>query len=466
LLCLYFKCSVISRFTLDTLIICIIYIVGKTRCYKSRINFWMDNWLGTPLVSIFNIQYSRDLDNTLSDFIVDGKPQLPGCFLMNPLVAASVQNIVLAVPPLLDRRIWPFSTNGKLIANSIFLFLHCQRPFLVWPSIIWRPCIHPSHSLIFWRLMHGKLPTDENLQCRGCTLVSICVLCYASAKTYGHLFMECDFAMHLWHWLEARLNCVFDVSFAGVLLDCIHASCSSQVKDAFSAAIIHIVHVIWKARNTLRFSANRLSLHATKSSIISLVALSGNMSYGHCLRSDKMLLDNFLVSPTYRRYKEIIAVTWKAPTIGWVKANTDGFVKYNLASCGGIFLDDRGTFLGAFASNLGDVSTSEAELIGILIAMVYAASHSWYSLWIECDFTSAVQAFMNADIIPFRLRNRWHNCFQRGTRTLCSHLYRERNCCADKLADFGHSIMGIVWLDSLPQSLSADFFCDLSFLSF
>jgi len=32
-----FKCSVISRFTLNTLIICIIYIVGKTGCYNCHL---------------------------------------------------------------------------------------------------------------------------------------------------------------------------------------------------------------------------------------------------------------------------------------------------------------------------------------------------------------------------------------------------------------------------------------------
>jgi ribonuclease HI len=116
--------------------------------------------------------------------------------------------------------------------------------------------------------------------------------------------------------------------------------------------------------------------------------------------------------------------------------------------------------MGAFASNLAEVSVFEAELTSILIAMEYAASHSWYSFWIECDSTSTVQALKNADIIPFRLRNRWHNCFQRDIRTLCSHVYREGNCRADKLVDFGHSIMGTVWLDSLPQSMSADFFTD------
>jgi len=170
---------------------------------------------------------------------------------------------------------------------------------------------------------------------------------------------------------------------------------------------------------------------------------------------------NTSISPHFIHFNSFVNVRFNFShfcLFVFVFSFTDGSLKANLASCGGIFRDHRGTFLGAFASNLGVVSVFEAELTGILIVMEYAASHLWHLLWIECDSTSPVQAFKNVDIIPFRLRNRWHNCLQKGICALCSHVYREGNYCVDILADFGHSISGTVWLDSLPQSLSADFF--------
>jgi hypothetical protein len=136
-------------------------------------------------------------------------------------VEASVQNIVLPVTPISDQRVWPLSKDGKLSAKSAFLFLHGSRPSLVWPGIVWRSCIPPSHSFTFWRLMHGKLPTDENLQRRGCSLVSVCALCFATVETSVHLFLECDFSLHLWRWLETRLRCVVDCSSVGALLNCL-----------------------------------------------------------------------------------------------------------------------------------------------------------------------------------------------------------------------------------------------------
>jgi len=45
-------------------------------------------------------------------------------------------------------------------------------------------------------------------------------------------------------------------------------------------------------------------------------------------------------------------------------------------------------------------------------------------------------------------------------KVISSHIYREGNCCADKLAALGHSMVGAVWLDTLPDELKIDFFRD------
>jgi len=116
-----------------------------------------------------------------------------------------------------------------------------------------------------------------------------------------------------------------------------------------------------------------------------------------------------------------------------------------LASCGGLLRDHRGTCLGGFASNLSDFSVFEVELTCIILALEYSASQSWHNIWIENDSTYVVQAFKNVDIVPLYLPTRWHNCFQLGLQTICSHIYREGNCCADKLAEYGHAVVGSAW---------------------
>jgi hypothetical protein len=43
---------------------------------------------------------------------------------------------------------------------------------------------------------------------------------------------------------------------------------------------------------------------------------------------------------------------------------------------------------------------------------------------------------------------------------IASHIFREGNSCADYFANMGHSVVGAVWIDSLPRAISLDFFRD------
>jgi len=276
--------------------------------------------------------------------------------------------------------------------------------------------------------MLSKLLTNENLRLRGCTLVPVCVLCFRDAETSSHLFLHCEFVTIIWKWLSVKLRCTISLASYSSILDCIPRPCSSQLLDVFAAALVHTVHTIWLARNTIRFSYTNVSIHASMAKILSLIALSGANSKGNCLATDGAVLNNFLISPSYRRVKEIMSVIWKPPTITWVKANTDGSVLNLNSSCGGIFRDFHGTYLGSFACNIGYGNVFEAELAGLMCAIEYAASHNWYRLWLESDSSTAVQAFHNHSIIPLRLRNRWHNCMQLGLMVICSHIYEgEKN---------------------------------------
>jgi len=394
---------------------------------------------------------------TLDAVINNGKWQIPSPLIDFPNVAEAISNITLPVSPLPDKLIWKHASDGVLTSKLAHLFLHPPLARLDWPAVIWRSCIPPSHSFVFWRLMLSKLPTDENLRFRGCTLVSVCVLCFSHEETSSHLFLHCEFATIIWKWLSLQLRCNISLVSCSSILECIPRSCSSQLLDVFAAALVHTVHTIWLARNAIRFSSANVSIHASMAKISSLVALSGANSKGNCILADGAVLNNFLIPPSYRRVKEIIAVIWKPPTISWVKSNTDGSVLNFNSSCGGIFRDFRGTYLGSFACNLGHGNVLEAELAGMMYAMEFAASHNWSRLWLESDSSTAVQAFHNHSIIPLKLRNRWHNCMQLGLMVICSHIYREGNCCADALAALGQNVTSDTWFQSMPATLSVDF---------
>ena len=68
-----------------------------------------------------------------------------------------------------------------------------------------------------------------------------------------------------------------------------------------------------------------------------------------------------------------------------MKANTDGSVIGSNSSCGGLFRDHTGAFLGAFSSNISVGTVFEAKLTGLMLAIEYAASQNWSRLWLESD---------------------------------------------------------------------------------
>lgn len=61
---------------------------------------------------------------------------------------------------------------------------------------------------LLWRLMHNKLPTDENLKLRGCSMPSICSQCWLKKDSIFHLFfcvlLQLTFGLGFLRFLIAR----------------------------------------------------------------------------------------------------------------------------------------------------------------------------------------------------------------------------------------------------------------------
>jgi len=302
-----------------------IWIIGS----GENINLWSDNWLGELLLDLLHIDASiHDLfSGTVADVIENGNWNFQGALL--PHVTSLLDTVVLPTSTLSDVLLWTHTTDGKMTAKHAKSFMTPATPELLWPALIWLCCTPPSHSFIFWRLFHGKMPTDENLRARGCVIVYICNLCMQSEETFVHLFLLCPFAVELWSWIGGKLNCLIDLTYVVSLLDCVPVRCSTQITDIFVAAVVHTLHIIWLSRNSLRFSSNVVSMHAAKVRLQAAISLSGNLSAGHCLILDAPILDAFSIPPHHRRFKDIITVFWKAPSPPWKKVNTDGTVVGN-----------------------------------------------------------------------------------------------------------------------------------------
>jgi len=181
------------------------WIIGNGR----SINFWLDNWCEEPLIHSLQLRTSQiqHYPKILSDYVVNYQWSFPADLIQeHPISRNLAAQVTLPIQSTADKLVWKHNSIGILTLKEAYNFKKHHFPKVSWAKIIWSIDIPPSKSLLVWRLMLNKLPTDDNLQTRGCSLPSICSLCLKNAETSTHLFLECPYAVHLWNWLAFALN--------------------------------------------------------------------------------------------------------------------------------------------------------------------------------------------------------------------------------------------------------------------
>ncbi|XP_004304923.1 PREDICTED: putative ribonuclease H protein At1g65750-like [Fragaria vesca subsp. vesca] len=173
---------------------------------------------------------------------------------------------------------------------------------------------------------------------------------------------------------------------------------------------------------------------------------------------DARLLAFLGVAPKGGKAPRIQHVLWQPPFFPWIKVNTDGLAKGNPspAACGGVFRDASGGFLGSFCQSLGWKTSFYSELYAVILAIEIAHDKGWVYLWLESDSVSVVACFSSKSFSPpWNLRVRWNNCLSiiRQMNFRCSHIFREGNMVADKMANLGLSNASFTWYDNPPTEL-------------
>ncbi|PNX85515.1 ribonuclease H, partial [Trifolium pratense] len=242
-----------------------------------------------------------------------------------------------------------------------------------------------------------------------------------------------------------------------------HPSCKipdgwgPQCKLVIIAAIINIINAIWFNRNQCRFNNAKSNLNAAFAMIIASTSISGNATklFTSSAICDFCVLKAFKVDSRPPRAPSIKEVFWVPPNFSWTKCNTDAAALGcpGQASCAGVFRDKNAIFLGCFTVNLCINTAFHAELIGVMFAMEIAFEKGWWNLWVETDSLMVTLAFNTPDMVPWYLRNRWLNCLHisKSMNFIISHIFREGNSLADKLASLGLHSNSFIWHSQLPS---------------
>jgi ribonuclease HI len=271
-------------------------------------------------------------------------------------------------------------------------------------------------------------------------------------ETTRHLFLDCPFARHMWCWLASLLDISIDCSEFMTVFASFNPNWTVCFTHIANAAVLHVIHTIWMARNNVRFNNTPVSVHAATTKVLTSVSLSHRLIPGHANAAEHAAIKLLHLEPKPAPPMTVRLVLWKSPSVEWIKANTDGSVTHASAACGGLFRDYTSRFLGGYAQRVNG-TVLHAELMSMILAMELAHRQGWLALWIESDSKAALQAFENHQVVPWDLRNRWSNCFSLHLNLRWSHIYREGNACADKLANLGHSFVDLKWWNSMPLEL-------------
>lgn len=187
-----------------------------------------------------------------------------------PNLRSIVSKVTLANLSKSDALVWKHSAPGDLTLKDAYAFKKHVFPKILWAKHIWSKDIPPSKSLVVWRLMLNKLPTDDNLDSRGCQIPSVCSMCMNQVETSFHLFFDCPYAIVLWKWLSFTLNKPLQFNNIEDIWSLCNKRMSSQSKV--------VINAIWYARNQFRFNDKKISWRTSIANIISSTSLAGNIT--------------------------------------------------------------------------------------------------------------------------------------------------------------------------------------------
>ncbi|GAU44836.1 hypothetical protein TSUD_280370 [Trifolium subterraneum] len=399
------------------------------------INLWMDAWCGNSLAETLNIHTSVLiwLPKKVSDIIHNQHWLIPHYLdSLYPTLKNLVLQIDIPVDDVPDSLIWKGTDNGLLCLKDAYEFKRRQYPKLSWGKVIWSKDIQPSRSLLAWRIMLNKIPTDDNLRERGCNLTSMCSLCNSNIETMFHLFFECRFAFGFWCWLATSLDMIIQFQSLEDIWSLCNRAISAQCRIVIKAAIINIMYAVWIARNNARFKNIKPNWNSSLAWIVVNVMLSGNHTNSLASASirDFTILKAFKVNLNPPKPSFLREVIWQPPPPQWIKCNIGGAFTSSAAACAGLFRNSSADFICGFASRLNTSSAFSAELYGFINAVDFAVSRGWNNLWIESDSELVVKAYKSAT---------------------------EGNHCADGLAKLGLNLNSVLIWNDVPVEIRDSF---------
>ena len=137
-----------------------------------------------------------------------------------------------------------------------------------------------------------------------------------------------------------------------------------------------------------------------------------------------------------------VQVRWLKPPRGWTKLKTNGFVFRNpiKAGEGGILRCSNGDWIAGFARKLGNTTSTIAELLALKDGLIVAKQLGIENICIKMDANFIVHLVSSASMVNLMLEPLLTDCInliKTFPNHSVAHVFREANCCANRLARIG-----------------------------
>ena len=361
------------------------------RLQAGECSFWWDNWLGTGPLSHHNSRCSRFSNIKVADFWDNGGWNWRK--LVKHAPASQLSSIMATAVPQQqhkqDQAIWKLSSDGKFNCSTAWEEIRHKKPRNKFNSLLWHNFIPFKSSFLVWRMLKGKLPTNEKLTNFGIE-PSPCFCCFdrAGMDTIDHTFNSGPFAAGVWKSFTAG---------AGLQAD--QAPLQAKLRQWWTArprneghqlllqaTPVFIVWNLWKNICACKYGGTSTNISRVKYAVYKDTFKMLKMAFPHINWPGSWAA---LVQKAENCKHEIKVsmVTWNRPSEQWIKINTDGSALTNpgQTGAGGILRDKEGKMVMAFATPLGEGTNNTAEAEAVLFGLSWALELGHRNILIELD---------------------------------------------------------------------------------
>nr|XP_016456151.1 PREDICTED: uncharacterized protein LOC107780147 [Nicotiana tabacum] len=169
---------------------------------------------------------------------------------------------------------------GKFQIHKLYIAMLPRFDRVIWRNLLLVANVIPRHKFIVWLAAQHRLPTVDRLAKFGIQIPPMCVFCNKQEETFQHLYFDCCITKSLW----SRICCW--MGSPRQILDwenelkwiCSKARSHAWRNAITAAAFIHVIALVWKARNNMRFQNLAYDEDKTAREIALLIHIRGRHS--------------------------------------------------------------------------------------------------------------------------------------------------------------------------------------------